>query len=78
MELREFPDKVEAFKDLMKFSSWLLRRNIPLLFFSGATIAEEVVPPAVLDGLVELISPNMRNRRCYRLFLEFIKGVVYG
>lgn len=77
-ELRELPNKVEAFKDLMKFSSWLLRRNIPLFFSSGATMAEEVVPPEVLDGLMELISPNAKNRRSYRFFLEFIKGEVYG
>ncbi len=77
-ELRELPDKVRAFKDLTKFSSWLLRRNVPLFFSSGATVAEDVVPPAVLDGLIELISPGAKGRKCYRLFLEFVKGVWYG
>jgi len=77
-ELREVPDKVGAFKNLEKFSSWLLRRNIPLFFSSGATAAGETVPPAVLEGMVELVIPNAQRRRCYRLFLEFLKGVGRG
>lgn len=77
-ELRELSNKVKAFKNLTKFSVWLSKRNIPLFFSSGATAAEEVVPPTVLDGLVKLVYSGSRNKKCYRLFLEFLEGVAYG
>lgn len=77
-ELREWPNKVEAFKNLTSLSLWLSKRGIPLFFSSGATTAGEIVPPAVLEGFMLLISSNNRKKIYSRFLSEFFKGFLYG
>ena len=77
-ELREEADKALAFKNLERFSNWLSKRKIPLLFSSGAESVEDVVTPMVLFEMVRLVYPKVRMAKHYRSFYKFLEGLEHG